>query len=226
MDHKLESYLFSHSTPEDPVLQELFRQTHLRFVNPNMVSGHLQGRFLELLSKMINPLYILEIGTFTGYSAICLARGLKPTGKLITIEINDELIDFSRSYFVKAGLEKKIISMTGRAQDIIPSLDQTFDLVFIDGDKREYCEYYNLAIGKVRPGGFILADNVLWGGKVFDEKTKDPQTRGIIEFNEMIRRQTGIENIILPLRDGLMIIKKLKTYRESTVKAQRNTESP
>ena len=226
MDHKLESYLFSHSTPEDPVLQELFRQTHLRFVNPNMVSGHLQGRFLELLSKMINPLYILEIGTFTGYSAICLARGLKPTGKLITIEINDELTDFSRSYFVKAGLEEKIISMTGRAQDIIPSLDQTFDLVFIDGDKREYCEYYNLAIVKVRPGGFILADNVLWGGKVFDEKTKDPQTRGIIEFNEMIRRQTGIENIILPLRDGLMIIKKLKTYTESTEKAQRNTESP
>lgn len=205
----LEDYLLSHSTPEDPVLRELYRQTHIRFVNPNMASSHLQGKFLELLSKMINPSRILEIGTFTGYSAICLARGLKPDGKLFTIEINDELSDFSRSYFTKAKLEDKIISMTGRAQDIIPALDQAFDLVFIDGDKREYCEYFRHVIGKVKTGGFILADNVLWGEKIFDEETKDQQTRGIIAFNEMIPRQKDIENIILPVRDGLMIIRKL-----------------
>ncbi len=209
MDHKLESYLLSHSTPEDPVLQELYRQTHIRFVNPNMASGHLQGKFLELVSKMINPSYILEIGTFTGYSAISLARGLKPEGRLITIEINDELADFSRSYFRKAGVDEKIISLTGRAQDIIPGLEQVFDLVYIDGDKREYCEYYELAFQKVRNGGFILADNVLWGEKVLDSDTRDQQTRGIIEFNEMIRRQKDIENVILPVRDGLMIIRKL-----------------
>ncbi len=209
MDHKLESYLLSNSTPEDPVLEELYRQTYIRFVNPNMVSGHLQGKFLELVSKMINPEYILEIGTFTGYSAICLARGLRPGGRLITIEINDELTDFSRSYFRKAGVDEKIISMTGRAQDIIPGRKERFDLIYIDGDKREYCEYYELVRPKVRHGGFIVADNVLWGGQVLDSYTKDQQTRGIIEFNDMIRREKDIENVILPVRDGLMIIRKL-----------------
>ncbi len=172
-----------------------------------MASGHLQGKLLEFISLMINPETILEIGTFTGYSAICLARGLKPGGKLYTVEINDELSEFSNSYFRKAGLENSIVQLTGRAQDIIPGLDLKFDLVFIDGDKREYREYYDIIIRKMKSKGFILADNVLWGGMVLEKESADQQTRGIIEFNEMIRQQTNIEKIILPVRDGLMLIR-------------------
>jgi predicted O-methyltransferase YrrM len=208
MNKKLEQYLEKHSTPEDPVLEDLYRQTHIRFLNPNMVSGHLQGKLLEFISLMVSPLNILEVGTFTGYSAICLSRGLRAGGKLITIELNDELTDFAQSYFIRAGAEKKIIQMTGRAQDIIPGLDLMFDLVFIDGDKREYVDYYKTIIGKVKPGGFILADNVLWGGQVVEEETNDPQTRGIINFNEMMQNEDKIENIILSIRDGLMLIRK------------------
>lgn len=207
---KLEQYILDHSTPEDPILEDLYRQTHIRFVNPNMVSGHAQGKFLEFISMMVRPENILEIGTFTGYSAICLSKGLRDNGKLITIEINDELSSFAGEYFMKSGTEGKIIPLTGNALEIIPGLDMKFDLVFIDGDKREYIEYYKLIIGKVNPGGYILADNVLWGGKVIDKDTKDPQTMGIIAFNEMIIRETGIENILLPLRDGLMLIRKTK----------------
>jgi predicted O-methyltransferase YrrM len=208
MNKKLEKYIETFSTTEDPVLEDLYRQTHIRFLNPNMVSGHLQGKFLEFISRMIRPENILEIGTFTGYSAICLAKGLKPEGRLITIELNDELTDFAHSYFCRAGLESKITQLTGKAQDIIPGLDVMFDLVFIDGDKREYIEYFNLIIGKVKPGGFVIADNVLWGGKVVEEDTTDPQTRGIIDFNNILKNATGIENVIIPLRDGLMIIRK------------------
>ena len=208
MNRKLEKFLLEHSTPEDPVLEDLYRQTHIRFVNPNMATGHLQGKFLELISMMIRPENILEIGTFTGYSAICLSKGLKPGGKLITIELNDELSAFAHSYFCRAGAESKITQMTGRAQDIIPGLDIMFDLVFIDGDKREYIKYYRLIIDKVKPGGFILADNVLWGGKALEKSAADLQTRGIIEFNEMIKNNNKIEKIILPLRDGLMIVRK------------------
>jgi predicted O-methyltransferase YrrM len=208
MNLKLDQYLLDHTTPEDPVLEDLYRQTHIRFVNPNMATGHLQGKFLELISMMIRPENILEIGTFTGYSAICLSKGLKPGGRLVTIELNDELTTFSHSYFCLAGAEAKITQLTGRAQDIIPGLDLMFDLVFIDGDKREYIEYYRLIIDKVKPGGFILADNVLWGGKALEKNTGDPQTKGIIEFNEMIKEDNTIEKIILPMRDGLMIICK------------------
>jgi predicted O-methyltransferase YrrM len=208
MIRKLEQFLLEHSTPEDPVLEDLYRQTHIRFVNPNMATGHLQGKFLELISIMIRPENILEIGTFTGYSAICLSKGLKPGGKLITIEINDEMTAFAHSYFCRAGAESKITQMTGRAQDIVPCLDIMFDLVFIDGDKREYIEYYRLIIDKVKPGGFILADNVLWGGKALENSVVDPQTRGIIEFNEMIKKDNTIEKIILTSKDGLMIIFK------------------
>lgn len=207
MDKKLQKYLLEHSSPEDPVLEELYRETHIRFVNPNMSTGHIQGKFLEFLAGMINPGMILEIGTFTGYSAICLARGLRAGGKLYTIEINDELREFSQAYFRKAGVESRIIQITGKAQDIIPGLDQVFDLAYIDGDKREYTEYYNIIIRKMRPGGFIIADNILWGDKVFDKETSDPQTRGIIEFNEMIRRQNDIEKVVLPIRDGIMLIR-------------------
>lgn len=208
MNNKLEQYLLDHTTSEDPVLADLFRQTHLRFVNPNMATGHIQGKLLELISYMIRPGNILEIGTFTGYSAICLAKGLKPGGKLITIEINDELNSFSHSYFCRTGVESMITQMTGNALDVIPQLDLMFDLVFIDGDKREYTEYFRLIIDKVNPGGFILADNVLWGEKVLDNETSDTQTRGVIEFNEMIKNEKNIENVILPVRDGLMMIRK------------------
>jgi caffeoyl-CoA O-methyltransferase len=208
MKMKLDQYLLDHTTPEDPVLEDLYRQTHIRFVNPNMASGHLQGKLLELISRMIRPENILEIGTFTGYSAICLAKGLKPGGRLITIELNDELTAFSHSYFLRAGLEAKITQLTGNALDLIPGVDLLFDLVFIDADKREYIDYYRLIINKVKPGGFILADNVLWGGQVLEKGTSDQQARGIIDFNEMIRKETVIENVIIPIRDGLMLIRK------------------
>jgi caffeoyl-CoA O-methyltransferase len=207
MDKKLEKYILEHSSPEDPVLEDLYRQTHIKFVNPNMAAGYFQGKLLEFISSMIKPEFILEIGTYTGYSAICLAKGLKPGGRLFTIELNDELKEFSHSCFIKAGLESRIVQITGRAQDIIPLMEQMFDLVYIDGDKREYTEYYNIIIRKMRPGGFIIADNVLWGGKVLDNSASDRQTRGIVEFNEMIRRQTNIEKLILPFRDGLMFIR-------------------
>ena len=208
MNKKLEQYIEEFSTAEDPVLEDLYRQTHIRFVNPNMVSGHLQGKLLELISRMIKPENILEIGTFTGYSAICLSKGLRPGGKLITIELNDELSSFAHSYFCKAGADEKIIQMTGKAQNIIPGLDLMFDLVFIDADKREYIEYYKLVIDKVKPGGFILADNVLWGGQVVEKGISDPQALGIINFNNMIRKETIIEDVIIPIRDGLMLMRK------------------
>ena len=208
MNNKLELFLLEHTSPEDPVLEDLYRQTHIRFVNPNMATGHLQGKFLEFISMMIRPENILEVGTFTGYSAICLAKGLKPGGKLITIELNDELTAFSHSYFCRAGADSKITQLTGNALDIIPGLDIMFDLIFIDGDKREYVEYYRLIIDKVKPGGFILADNVLWGGKVLEKETTDPQAQGIINFNEMIRNETIIDYVIIPIRDGLMLIRK------------------
>ncbi len=209
MERKLENYILAHSTPEDPVLEELYRQTYVRFVNPNMISGHLQGKLLEMISQMIKPSYVLEIGTYVGYSAICLARGLRSGGKLITIEINDELKEFAASYFVKAGVDSRITILNGRMQEVIHGINQEFDLVFIDGDKREYIEYYDLIFNKVKQGGYILVDNVLWGGAVAEEHVKDPQAKGIIEFNEMIAAQKNIEKLILPFRDGLMLIRKL-----------------
>jgi caffeoyl-CoA O-methyltransferase len=209
MNKWIDKYILDNSSPEDPVLEDLYRQTHIRFVNPNMSTGHLQGKLLEFLSVMIKPSNILEIGTYTGYSAICLAKGLKSGGKLYTVEINDELKDFSNSYFKKAGFGNTIVQLTGRAQHLVPKLDQMFDLVYIDGDKREYEEYYNIIIRKTSPGGFIIADNILWGEKVLEKNSKDPQTRGIIEFNDMIRQQKDIEKVILPLRDGLMVIRKI-----------------
>jgi caffeoyl-CoA O-methyltransferase len=209
MNKWIEQYLHDYSSPEDPVLEDLYRQTHIKFVNPNMSTGHIQGKLLEFLSVMIKPSSILEIGTYTGYSAICLAKGLRPGGKLYTIEISDELREFSDSYFKKAGFDNTIVRITGRAQDIVPKLNQMFDLVYIDGDKREYTEYYNSIIRKTNPGGYIIADNILWGEKVLEKNSKDPQTRGIVEFNEMIRQQKDIEKVILPLRDGLMLIRKI-----------------
>jgi predicted O-methyltransferase YrrM len=209
MEKKLDKYIREHSTPEDKVLEELYRQTHLYVVNPNMASGHIQGKFLEMLSFMIHPSRILEIGTYTGYSAICLARGLKSGGQLHTIDINDELNEMSTHYFALAGVADRVTLHSGRAQDVIPEMKYVFDLVFIDGDKREYCEYYDLVFEKVRKGGFIIADNVLWGGKIEGEEAlKDPQTKGVVMFNEMVRKDPRVEKIVLPLRDGLMIIRK------------------
>jgi caffeoyl-CoA O-methyltransferase len=209
MEKELDKYIREHSTPEDKVLEELYRQTHLYVVNPNMASGHIQGKFLEMLSFMIHPSRILEIGTYTGYSAICLARGLKSGGQLHTIEINDELNEMSTHYFALAGVADRVTLHTGRAQDVIPEMKYIFDLVFIDGDKREYCEYYDLVFEKVRKGGFIIADNVLWGGKIEGaEALKDPHTKGVVMFNEMVRKDPRVEKIVLPLRDGLMLIRK------------------
>lgn len=205
----IEKYILEHIGSEDPVLQELDRETHLKVPGARMLSGHIQGQLLMLLSKMIQPERILEIGTFTGYSAICLAKGLTETGKLISIELDDELEDLAQKYFNKAGLQKNIIQLIGPALEIIPSLSETFDLVFLDADKREYVEYYNLVFEKVRSGGYIIADNTLWSGKVLEEPAPgDAQTLGIIAFNEMIKNDSRVEKVILPLRDGMTIIRK------------------
>ncbi len=208
-DKKLEHYILSCSEEEDEVLKELDRETNLHILNPRMLSGHLQGKILEMFSRMIRPDQILEIGTFTGYSAICLARGLKKGGRLHTIEIDDELESIARKYFIKAGLSDKIVEHIGPAVEIIPDLDTTFDLVFLDADKLEYCSYFDLVFDKLRPGGFILADNVLWNGKVLETPpTKDSQTKGIIRFNEKIKNDSRVSQVILPIRDGLMLIRK------------------
>jgi predicted O-methyltransferase YrrM len=208
MNRALEHYIIEHSTAENPALEELYRQTHIRFVNPQKMTGFIQGRLLEMISKMIKPDRILEIGTFTGYSAICLALGLTPQGILTTIEIDDELYGFANDFFIKAGVEKKIRQITGNALEIIPLLEEKFDLVYIDGDKREYCDYFRLLIDKVKNGGFIIADNTLWGGKILESDTNDQQSKGIIEFNNMLMNEKGIEHIIIPLRDGLTITRK------------------
>jgi caffeoyl-CoA O-methyltransferase len=205
----IEQYILEHSDPEDPLLAELNRETNLKVLRPRMLSGHLQGKILEMISKMIRPQKILEIGTYTGYSAICLAKGLQKNGILHTIEINDELEHYIRKYLQKAGLENIVKLHIGNAMKIIPNLDETFDLVFIDGDKRQYSEYYHTLFDYVKPGGFILADNVLWSGKVIElESPDDEYTKGIFAFNELITKDNRVEKVIIPLRDGLTLIRK------------------
>ncbi|MGC9373941.1 MAG: O-methyltransferase [Bacteroidales bacterium] len=205
----IEQYILDHSDPEDPLLAELNRETNLKVLRPRMLSGHLQGKILEMMSKMIRPQKILEIGTYTGYSAICLAKGLQKNGVLHTIEINDELEHFIRKYLQKAGLEDIVKLHIGNALEIIPNLVETFDLVFIDGDKRQYSDYYHTLFDYVKPGGFILADNVLWSGKVIElESPDDEYTKGIFAFNELIAKDTRVEKVIIPLRDGLTLIRK------------------
>lgn len=210
LDSALSHYIESHTSPEPPLLQALNRDTHAHVLKPRMLSGHVQGRLLSFFSHMIRPQYILEIGTYTGYSAICLAEGLQEGGKLYTIDINEELEAMVRSYFEKAGVTPKIEYLIGNALHIIPSLHQTFDLVFIDADKVNYHHYYDLVIDKVRPGGFIVADNVLWSGKVVAETIKkgDAETKAILDFNNKIQQDSRVENILLPVRDGLMITRK------------------
>ncbi len=205
----IEDYILKHSDDEDPVLSELNRETNLKILRPRMLSGHLQGKVLEMISKMIQPEKVLELGTYTGYSAICLAKGLKDNGVLHTIEMNDELEDFILKYIKKAGLESKVKLYFGDARKVITEINEPFDLVFIDADKRQYLDYYHLVFDVVKPGGFILADNVLWSGKVIEMETPDDEyTKGIFEFNDWIKKDDRVEKVILPLRDGLTLIRK------------------
>ncbi|MDR1861307.1 MAG: O-methyltransferase [Bacteroidales bacterium] len=206
--NETEQYILTITEPEDPLLTELVRETHLKTLNPRMLAGHLQGKILETLSRMIRPQRILEIGTFTGYSTICLAKGLQPDGRLHTIEKEDELQPISSKYFTNAGLNDIIICYTGNALDIIPTISDTFDLIYIDGDKREYCQYYELCINKLRPGGVMLADNILWNGKVVQLSDRDRRTAGMLQFNSMVSADPRVSQVILPLRDGLMLILK------------------
>lgn len=205
----VKQYIMAHSSPADKLLQELERETYLKILRPQMVSGALQGKVLQMISSMINPEAILELGTFTGYSALCLATGLKPNGKIITIDINDELESFAQSYFDRSPLGSKIEFLIGDARQLVPGLSGPFDLVFIDADKRQYPDYYQLVFDKVKPGGFIVADDVLWYGKVQEQvQENDHYTKGLLQFNQMVQDDDRVENVIFPIRDGLMVVRK------------------
>ena len=209
IDEKIEAYALAHSQAESEVLKKLNRETHAHVMMPRMLSGPMQGNLLSMMSKMIQPKQILEIGTYTGYSAICLAQGLQETGKLHTIDINEELELMVRNFFEKAGLTNKINYCIGKALEIIPTIEETFDLVFIDADKKNYLAYYDLVFEKVRSGGFIIADNVLWSGKVVDAPDKmDPDTKCMDAFNKKVHNDDRVEHMLLPVRDGLMIVRK------------------
>jgi len=203
----IEKYVEDHTSSESELLKKITRDTHAKVLMPRMLSGQVQGRFLSMISHAMNPKNILEVGTYTGYSAICLAEGLAPEGKLITIDINEELESRVRNYFHDAGLAEKIDYKIGDAAQIIPTLNVMFDLVFIDADKENYSKYYELVFDKVRSGGLILADNVLWSGKVTKPKP-DKDTRALLEFNQRIKNDPRVECLLLPLRDGIMMIRK------------------
>ncbi len=211
LPEEIEIYAEAHSEKENDLLRALNRETHANVLNPRMLSGQLQGRFLSMISHMIRPDRILEIGTYTGYSAICLCEGLNQGGKLTTIDVNEELETLTRKYFERAGLSDKIDYRIGEALKIIPQLNETFDLVFIDADKINYISYFKLCLHKIRKGGFIIADNVLWSGKVVDKELKkvDRDTQALLDFNKMIQDDQRVSNLLLPVRDGLMIIQKL-----------------
>jgi caffeoyl-CoA O-methyltransferase len=208
INEDLQRYAEQHTTAESDLLKRINRDTHANVLMPRMLSGHLQGRVLAMISHLIHPKRILEIGTFTGYSAICLAEGLHDDGQLVTIDNNEELEQKVRKYFDEAGLSSKIDYRIGDAAKIIPSLKETFDLVFIDADKENYSRYFDLVIDNVRPGGIILADNVLWSGKVLNEKP-DKDTRAIVEFNRKVQHDVRVENVLLPIRDGILMIRKV-----------------
>ncbi|REG88364.1 O-methyltransferase [Algoriphagus antarcticus] len=211
IDPALLTYCEDHSSDEDFLLKKITRETQAKVMMPRMISGHLQGKMLELFAKMQNPKTILEIGTYTGYSGICMARGLGKDGKLITLDINDELETMVRGFFEESGLADKIDYRLGNALEIIPTLSGPFDMVFIDADKSNYSKYYDLIIDKINPGGIILADNVLWSGKILVEKGKkiDKDTHAIIDFNTMIQNDPRVENVLLPIRDGVMMARKI-----------------
>ena len=209
MTPELEEYILNHIDKEDELLATLDRDTHLYHLRPRMVSGHLQGRILKMFCRMIRPQRILELGTFTGYSALCLAEGLCEGGEVHTIEIDDEIEDFTRSHLARSPYGNRIKLMIGDAVEIVPTLSDTYDLVFIDANKRDYLKYYELVLPKVRPEGFILADNTLWDGKVVtDPHSRDAQTVGIEQFNDFVATDNRVEKVILPLRDGLTILWK------------------
>lgn len=207
LSEELQQYIESHTNEESDLLKKIDRETHANVLKARMLSGHVQGRFLSMVSKMIRPKSILEIGTYTGYSAICLAEGLQPDGKLMTIDINEELENRVRNYFKDAELTNQIDYRVGDARKIIPSLTEIFELIFIDADKENYSLYFDLVIDKLGSGGIILADNVLWSGKVV-QPHPDKDTQAILSFNEKIQRDHRVENILLPLRDGVMMIRK------------------
>lgn len=206
---KLDQFIEENTTPQDEVLQSLDRATNLHFMMPQMISGTVQGKFLEMVSCMLQPERILEIGTFTGYSTICFAKGLPENGKLITIDVNEELEDTARNHFKKAGVDSKIDFKIGNALEIIPTLNETFDLVFIDADKINYANYYDLVLPKLKIGGFIMADNVLWSGKVVEEK-KDKDTAALVDFSKKVQNDERVENVMLSVRDGILLVRKVK----------------
>ncbi len=208
IDEKLNDYCLAHSSPEPTLLTSLSRETHVKVLSPRMLSGHLQGRFLSLLCKMMCASRILEIGTYTGYSAICMAEGLTESGKLYTIDINAELESMVEKYIQLAGMAQQIVYLSGDAKQIIPNIKETFDVVFIDADKLNYALYYDLVFDKVRPGGLIIADNVLWSGKVIAEGKMDKDTKAIDDFNIKVHADVRVEHVLLPVRDGLMVVRK------------------
>lgn len=210
LDEQLDDYVCNHTSKESEQLYKLNRETWMNVLQPRMLSGHLQGRALSMLSKMIQPKNILEIGTYTGYSALCLAEGLAENGKLHTIDINEELEPIYSKYFKYSDYADRIVPHIGNALEIVPKLDQDFDLVFIDADKGNYINYYNLMIERMKAGTYIVADNVLWSGKVLDDyNTLDSDTKTLVDYNKMIQEDERIENILFPIRDGLMIARIL-----------------
>ncbi|WP_340075612.1 O-methyltransferase [Leptobacterium sp. I13] len=207
----IEKYVAEHSQDEPELLKELSRETHLKVIHPRMLSGHLQGRILSLFSKIVRPNNILEIGTYTGYSAICMAEGLAKDGQLYTIDINEELFDFQRAYFDRSGYGKQIVQHVGDALDIIPTLDMHFDMVFIDADKPNYSAYFDLVIDRMTPGGIILSDNVLWSGKVIENPIdeNDKSAVALVAYNKKLKNDPRIETVLLPIRDGLTLSRVL-----------------
>ncbi len=210
IDPELAEYAKNHTSAESPVLRDLNRETHLKMLFPRMLAGHTQGKLLEFLSSMIKPMSILEIGTYTGYSAICLSKGLGKGGMIYTIEKMPEHEDIINRYFEKAAVNGKVKLYIGDAIDIIPCITVDFDLIYIDADKENYLNYYNLVFDKLKSGGFIIADNALWNGKVLSgSNSADRETKGIMEFNDHVHQDPRVENLLLPFRDGLMLIRKL-----------------
>ena len=207
LPESLELFTENHTKAPDEVLQELERETFAKIYMPQMLSGHLQGRFLSMISKILQPKNILEIGTFTGYSAICMSEWLQEGGTLFTIDVNAELETMARKYFEKAGVSNKIKYLIGNAVEIIPQLDVIFDLVFIDADKENYSRYYDLVFDKLRTGGVILADNVLWSGKVVEEK-QDEETKALVAFSDKVQNDKRVDNVLVTIRDGVMMIRK------------------
>jgi predicted O-methyltransferase YrrM len=209
LTYAIEEYLEQHTTPMDEVLASLYRETHLHAMNPRMASGPVQGRFLQFLCQLMHPKKVLEIGTFTGFSTICMARGMAPDSHLTTIEANEEYEGIIRKYLDKAGVADRVRLIIGDAKTVIPTLKDGFDLIFIDADKVSYPIYYDLVIDKLNPSGILLADNVLWEGKVLNTNTKERDTQAIQTFNNKVQCDPRVENVLLPLRDGLMMVRKI-----------------